>query len=90
MGGMWERQILTVRSILSVLLHQFGKQLNNETLRTLICEVMAIVNSRPLSVENLNDPLSDNPLTPNHLLTMKYKVLISPPGELTKTDLYTH
>ncbi|XP_060601271.1 uncharacterized protein LOC132754629 [Ruditapes philippinarum] len=71
MGGVWERQIRTVRNILSGLLHNFGGQLDDEALRTFACEVTAIVNSRPLSVENLNDPLSAEPLTPNHLLTMK-------------------
>lgn len=42
-----------------------------------------------MSVENLNDPLSELPLTPNHLLTMKSKVLLPPPGKFLKPDLYT-
>ena len=88
MGGVWERQIRTVRNVLTRLLQQLGNQLDDESLRTVICEVTAIVNSRPLSVENLNDPLSDPPLTPNHLLTMKSKVLLPPPGNFVKPDLY--
>lgn len=87
MGGVWERQIRTVRSILATLLCTLGKQLDDEALRTLICEVTAIVNSRPLSVENLNDPLSQV-LTPNHLLTMKSKIILPPPGKFIKPDLY--
>ena len=89
MGGVWERQIRTIRSVLARLLQQHGTQLDDESLRTLVCEVTAIVNSRPLSVENLNDPLSELPLTPNHLLTMKSKVLLPPPGKFLKPDLYT-
>lgn len=87
MGGVWERQIRTVRSILATLLCTLGKQLDDEALRTFICEVTAIVNSRPLSVENLNDPLSQV-LTPNHLLTMKSKIILPPPGKFIKPDLY--
>ena len=87
MGGVWERQIRTVRSILTNLLSTLGKQLDDESLRTLVCEVTAIVNSRPLSVENLNDPQSQV-LTPNHLLTMKTKVILPPPGKFIRTDLY--
>ena len=62
MGGVWERQIRTVRSILARLLQQHGAQLDDESLRTLVCEVTTIINSRPLSVDNLNDPLSQPPL----------------------------
>lgn len=32
---------------------------------------MSIVNSCPLTVDNLSDPSSPEPLTPNHLLTLK-------------------
>ena len=50
-------------------------------------EATAIVNSRPLTLENLNDPLSVEPLTPNHLLTMKSKVFLPPPGNFMKNDV---
>ena len=89
MGGVWERQIRTVRNVLASMLSKLGCQLDDELLRTLMCEVTAIVNSRPLSVDNLNDPLSAEPLTPNHLLTMKSKVLLPPPGSFMSPDLYT-
>lgn len=88
MGGIWERQIRTVRNVMSALLESNGTQLDDEAFRTLLCEVEAIVNSRPLSVENLNDP-SLEPLTPNHFLTMKTKVVLSPPGMFESTDFYT-
>ncbi|VDI06964.1 Hypothetical predicted protein [Mytilus galloprovincialis] len=89
MGGVWERQIRSVRNILSTLLCQLGTQLDDESLRTLMSEATAIVNSRPLTLENLNDPLSVEPLTPNHLLTMKSKVFLPPPGNFMKNDVYS-
>jgi len=88
MGGAWERQIRSVRSVLASLLQNNGSQLNDESLRTLLCEAGAIVNSRPLTVESLNDPLSLNPLTPSHLLTMKTKVVLPPPGVFQSADKY--
>ncbi len=88
MGGVWERQIRTVRSVLSSLMNESGSQLNDEALRTFMYEAAAIVNSRPLTVENLNDPKSCEPLTPNHLLSMKTKILLPPPGEFQRSDLY--
>jgi hypothetical protein len=48
-GGVWERQIRSVRRIMSALLADFGSQLNDESLRTLLHEVSAIINSIPLS-----------------------------------------
>ena len=89
MGGVWERQIRTVRNVLDSLMDEAGTQLDDESLRTLMNEAAAIVNSRPLTVENLNDPLSSEPLTPSHLLTMKTKVVLPPPGEFQKVDLYS-
>ena len=88
MGGVWERQIRIVRSVLTPLLVQHGSQSDDETLRTLLVEVENIVNSRPLSVDNINDPEYLEPLTPNHLLTMKPKLLFPPPGRFQKPDLY--
>lgn len=89
MGGVWERQIRTVRSVLSSVLSQSSTQLDDEALRTFMCEVSAIVNCRPLTVENLNDPLSLSPLTPNQLLTMKSQVVLPPPGEFSRPDLFS-
>ena len=86
MGGVWEQQIRTVRSVLSPLLQNNGLQLDDESLRTLMCEMEAISNSRPLTVDLVNDPGSLSPLTPNHLLTMKTKVVLSPPGVFPSAD----
>lgn len=38
----------------------------------------AIVNSRPLTVTNILDPVLVEPLTPNHLETMESKIIFLP------------
>lgn len=68
MGGAWERQIRTIRSILKSLMHEFGHAVDDESLRTLLTEVENIVNSRPLTFPS-SDPQDLDPLTPNHILT---------------------
>ncbi|KAJ0004820.1 hypothetical protein NQD34_011034 [Periophthalmus magnuspinnatus] len=88
MGGVWERQIRTIRSVLTAILDQNSKRLDSASLRTFLYEVMAVVNSRPLTVENLNDPTSVEPLTPNHILMMKSNIILPPPGEFVSQDLY--
>lgn len=80
MGGVWERQIRSVRNVLSSLMEHCGSHLDDEMLRTFMCKAAAIVNSRPLTVANIHDPNSLEPLTPNHLLTMKSKIILPPPG----------
>ena len=87
-GGVWERQIRTIRSVLSALLEKSASSLDGESFHTLICETEAIVNSRPLTVDNLSDPESPSPLTPNHILTMKTKPVLPPPGVFQREDLY--
>ena len=88
MGGVWERQIRTVRSILQSLLLQNGHLLNDEILTTFMCEIEAIINSRPLTVESLSDPTSLIPLSPVQLLTLKPDVVLPPPGDFVAADLY--
>ena len=66
-----------------------GSQLDDEALRTLMTEAENIVNSRPLSVENLADSDALEPITPNHLLTLKSQVVLSPPGKFSTPDLYS-
>lgn len=65
-GGMWERLVRSVKTCLRKVL---GKcYLEFEELQTLICEVEAVINSRPLSYlhTDSSEPL---PLTPAHFLT---------------------
>ncbi|KAM3843052.1 protein NLRC3-like [Diretmus argenteus] len=63
-------------------------RLDDASLRTFFYEAMAIVNSRPLTVDNLSDPESPVPLTPNHLLTTKPIVVLPPPGKFIREDMY--
>ncbi|CAM1316337.1 Uncharacterised protein r2_g2573 [Pycnogonum litorale] len=88
MVGIWERNIRTVRSILSTLLYNHGKQLDDESLRTFMVEVEAIMNSRPITSINTNPTDAPEPLTPNHLLTMKSNVTLPPPGVFQMSDMY--
>ncbi len=87
-GGVWERQIRTIRSVLNVTIAQCPGRLDDASLRTLFYEAMSIVNSRPLSADGINDPRLLEPITPNHLILMKAKVALPPPGNFVKADLY--
>ena len=87
-GGVWERQIRAIRSVLSALLEKSTSSLDGESFHTLICETEVIVNSCPLTVDNLSDPESPSPLMPNHILTMKTKQVLPPPGVFQREDLY--
>ncbi|KAL6463231.1 hypothetical protein MHYP_G00276220 [Metynnis hypsauchen] len=87
-GGVWERQIRTIRAVLNNTLSLSSGKLDDSSLRTFLYEAMAIVNSRPLTVNNLSDPNSLEPLTPNHLLTLKCTTPLPPPGTFVKEDMY--
>ena len=73
---------------MNALIKQHGHRLDDESLRTFLCESEAIVNSRPLTVETLNDPLSPLPLTPNALLTGKTKLVLPPLWKFQNEDMY--
>ena len=88
MGGVWARQIRIVKNVLVALMKHANSRLDSSSLRTLFYEAMAIVNSRPLTVDNLNDPCGPEALTPNHLLTMKSKILMPFPGKFESEDIY--
>lgn len=87
-SGVWECQIRTVRNVLNTTFAQCPGRLDDASLRTLLYEAMAIVNSRPLTVDGINDPQALEPITPNHLIMMKSKVALPPPGVFVKEDLY--
>lgn len=78
-----------VHSVLSAILEKNATQLDDESLRTYLCECEAIINSSPLTVTNLNDPGSMEPLIPSHLLTLKSRVVLHPAGMFQTPDLYS-
>ena len=89
MGGVWERQIRSARTILEGLLKTHSHSLNDESLRTLMADVELIINSRPLTAETISDSKSEIPLSSSNLLTMKTSVVMPPPGEFSKPDAYS-
>ena len=88
MGSIWERQIRFARAILSSLLSTHRKSLDEESLLALVAETEGFLNSQPLTVEAISDPTSDLPLAPSNILTMKSKVVMPPPWDFSRPDLY--
>lgn len=87
MGGSWERMIGVARRILDSMLLQQKSRLSHEVLSTLMAEVTAIINARPLLPVS-TDPQQPFILSPAMLLTQKSGVP-PPPGDFTDKDLYT-
>ena len=69
-GGFYERMIRSVRSILAAQLSSPVPKMTTEVMRTIFCEVEAILNSRPITKVSL-DIDDDSYLTPNHLILLK-------------------
>ena len=88
MGDVWERRIRSPLAILSYLLSKHGKSLDKESLLTLEAETEGILISWPLTVKTISDPTSDLPLAPSNILTMKSKVVMPPPEDFSRPDLY--
>lgn len=87
MGGVCERQIRGVRKTLAGILHENREQLDDESFRTVLCEVEAIINSRPLTFPSA-DPDDVNPISPSNILTMKSQIILPTPGVLERANLY--
>ena len=66
---------------------EYGHCLNEESFRTLNREVEAILNSRSLTTVSC-EPDHLEHLTPNHILTTKSTVVLPPPGNFQKNDVY--
>ncbi|XP_069986261.1 uncharacterized protein [Penaeus vannamei] len=77
-GGVWERQIRSIRRVLSGICYQ--QTLTDDSLHTLFCEVEAIINNRPLT-RITDDPDCLQPLTPSMLLNLE-----GSPGPVMNTD----
>lgn len=63
-----------------------GQCLDDESLSTLLCEIEAIVNSRPIIMQS-DSPQDDEPLTPNHLFLLRAGTEM-PPGIFREEHLY--
>ncbi|KAM4588914.1 uncharacterized protein PAE49_003301 [Odontesthes bonariensis] len=88
MGGAWERLIGVARRILDAMLLQTGHtRLTHEVLSTLMAEVMAIMNARPL-VPVSSDPDEPTVLTPAMLLTQKMSTVSAPSGNFQMAELH--
>ncbi|XP_021324376.1 uncharacterized protein [Danio rerio] len=90
-GGMWEREIRSVKAALHTII---GPQtLTEEVLRTLLIEVEAILNAKPLGYvsSDLADP---DPVTPNYLLMGRPDVslpqVIYPESEILSRKRWRH
>ena len=86
-GSVWKRIIRTVRNALNGLLGQHGPQVDDKSLKTLMCEAETIVDSCPVAAAGTISPGIEL-LNPNHLLTMKSRVLMAPRGEFQRADVY--
>ena len=87
-GGVWERQIRSIRNVMNGLIREHGSRLDEDSLRTFLCEAEYTINNRPLTVETLSDPHSAPPLSPSMLLTGKTRLVLPPPGEFKREDMY--
>ncbi|VDI05043.1 Hypothetical predicted protein [Mytilus galloprovincialis] len=88
MGGVWERMIGVTRRILdSMMMDIQSRHLTHEVFITLMAEVCAIVNSRPI-VPVSTDPDSPTILSPASLITQKTNQIQSSFGPYDIKDLY--
>ncbi|XP_064635230.1 uncharacterized protein LOC135492608 [Lineus longissimus] len=83
-GGVYERKIKSVKKVMKSVLKE--QTLNEQGLRTLLCEIEAVLNGCPITKAS-DDPLDLEALTPNHLLLLKCKPNL-PPGLFDKDDIY--
>lgn len=76
-GGLWEAG---VKSVKSLILRTIGSHvLANEELHTLLTQIEATLNSRPLSPMS-NDPNDLEVLTPSHFLTLEPSISLPEPN----------
>ena len=85
MGGVWERVIRSVKRVLNALLR--SQTMDDEGLQTLMCELEAILNGRPLTKVS-DDPYDLNALKPNHLFLLRSTASFLP-GVFSSTDNYS-
>ena len=69
-GGVWERQIQSIKKTLTAVPGVKLLTMNDEMLTTFLCLVESIINDRPIT-HNPDDPRDNEALTPNHLLFLR-------------------
>ena len=87
-GGIWEREIRSVRKILFAMCAEHSDRLTSEVLQTFMCEAEFILNSRPLTPV-MAQACELGPISPNHILMVKTVGGASPPGVFSHDDLYS-
>ena len=83
-GGVWERQIRTIRKVLSITLNQ--QKVSDDVLNTVLIQAEEVVNNRPITKlsEDPNDP---SVLRPKDLLLYTHRS-VTPNLKSFSTDLY--
>lgn len=81
-GGAWERLVKSVKTALYATLKE--RHPKEDILRNLLIEAENVVNSRPLTYQEI-DPDTMETITPNHLLQLSGKVLYAP-GEFKNEE----
>ncbi|XP_058840722.1 uncharacterized protein LOC131696195 [Topomyia yanbarensis] len=76
-GGLWEAGVKSVKSVLNKILKQ--ATLNIIEFATLLCQIEAILNSRPLFAHS-DDPVDEEVLTPGHFLVDRPLTAIPEPS----------
>ena len=84
MGGVWERLIRSVRRAFNATTRNVT--LDDYELQTVMCEIEAVVNSRPITHVS-DDKNDDEPLTPSHLLSLG-RTASPPPAVGSAGDQY--
>ena len=85
-GGIFEREIRSVRKVLRATMIEQPLRLSDEHLCTLFCEIESILNCRPLGEGYLSDD-DFEAITPNHLLLL-HAGATYPPGLFSVHDVY--
>lgn len=85
-GGSWECLIGVARRILDSMLREQVTHLTHDVLCTLMAEVTAIINARPLTLV-LNDP--EDPFISSPAILLTRRVGVPLPGDFTDKDLLT-
>lgn len=66
-GGIWERNIKTIKAIFHKMANKYSSRLDTSGLRCTMLEITDVINNKPLTSANLDNPNEDI-ITPNQLL----------------------